>query len=356
MKRSDAALPQGPAIWICGDCHLSNLGPLADADGDVQVQIRDLDQTVIGNPAHDIIRLTFSLAMTSRGADLPGVITARVVEQVVVGYTRGLLGPNEKLAKPDSINHVLKKAEKRTWTHLAKERLEDTEPTIPLSKRFWPITTRERAGIRKMMATEEIRRLATAVSCRDDTDQVRMLDAAYWVKGCSSLGLLRYAVLLRVGTSGDPETSLCLLDIKQAVKASAPRAPRARMPRDNGKRIVTGACHLAPNLGERMTAGTLQGQSVFVRELRPQDLKIELDRVDADEAMAMARYLGAVVGRAHAAQMTSAQRSRWAAELEGNQPATLNAPYWLWRAVVELMQAHVGGYLEHCRAYATTHT
>jgi len=24
--------PQGPSVWICGDCHLGNLGPIADAD------------------------------------------------------------------------------------------------------------------------------------------------------------------------------------------------------------------------------------------------------------------------------------------------------------------------------------
>src|ERR1700712_5553687 len=55
-------LPEGPAIWICGDCHTGNLGPVANAKGRVEIQIRDLDQTVIGNPAHDIIRLGLSLA------------------------------------------------------------------------------------------------------------------------------------------------------------------------------------------------------------------------------------------------------------------------------------------------------
>src|SRR5579863_5241631 len=50
-------IPRGPPIWICGDCHVGNLGPLADRDGNIDVQIRDLDQTVIGNPAHDLIRL-----------------------------------------------------------------------------------------------------------------------------------------------------------------------------------------------------------------------------------------------------------------------------------------------------------
>jgi len=85
-SRSAARLPAGPAIWICGDCHLSNLGPVADARGRVDVQIRDLDQSVIGNPAHDLIRLGLSLAAAARGSDLPGVTTARMVEEMVEGY------------------------------------------------------------------------------------------------------------------------------------------------------------------------------------------------------------------------------------------------------------------------------
>src|SRR6202035_2359209 len=62
LESGPANVPAGPSVWICGDCHLGNLGPLADSRGHVAVQIRDLDQTVIGNPAHDVIRLALSLA------------------------------------------------------------------------------------------------------------------------------------------------------------------------------------------------------------------------------------------------------------------------------------------------------
>src|SRR5437868_445246 len=31
-------IPMGPPIWICGDCHLGNLGPLADADHQIAIQ------------------------------------------------------------------------------------------------------------------------------------------------------------------------------------------------------------------------------------------------------------------------------------------------------------------------------
>jgi len=55
LEAGPGAIPEGPPVWIRGDCHIGNLGPLADIKGRVAVQIRDLDQTVIGNPAHDLI-------------------------------------------------------------------------------------------------------------------------------------------------------------------------------------------------------------------------------------------------------------------------------------------------------------
>jgi uncharacterized protein (DUF2252 family) len=64
-------IPKGPAVWICGDCHVGNLGPLGDADGKINIQIRDFDQTVIGNPAHDLIRLGLSLFRPARCDDGP---------------------------------------------------------------------------------------------------------------------------------------------------------------------------------------------------------------------------------------------------------------------------------------------
>ena len=89
-QQKRGSLPEGPAIWICGDCHAGNLGPVAALDGRIAIQIRDLDQTVIGNPAHDIIRLALSLATASRGSDLPGVTTAHILEQVIEGYQAAL--------------------------------------------------------------------------------------------------------------------------------------------------------------------------------------------------------------------------------------------------------------------------
>jgi uncharacterized protein (DUF2252 family) len=355
LERGNRAVPKGPSIWICGDCHAGNLGPLAAADGKIQVQIRDLDQTVIGNPNHDLIRLALSLSSAARGSDLPGVTTAHMLEQMMIGYQRALSGPRAQDTvesdKPDCIRVVMRRAMSRTWKHLARERLRDLKPNIPKGERFWPLAKQERQALEELFAQEAVRKLVACLKSRPDDAKIDVLDAAYWMKGCSSLGRLRFAVLLNV-SHRKSDDEFCLIDIKEATPAAAPRARDAKMPRDNGKRVVEGARHLSPALGERMMAARLLGRSVVLRELMPQDLKLEIDRLTRAEAIDSARYLAEVLGKAHARQMDAATRRAFSATFKARRSPRLDAPSWLWSSVVELISTHEAAYLEHCRRYA----
>jgi uncharacterized protein (DUF2252 family) len=356
QNRGKRAVPQGPPVWICGDCHVGNLGPLADSSGEIHVQIRDLDQTVIGNPNHDLIRLALSLASAARGSALPGVTTAHMLEHMMAGYEDALGGPKRRskvATKPECVRVVMRRAMNRTWKHLARERLRDVKPNIPLGERFWPLTRQESNAIRELFRGEPLRRMVASLKFRDHDTNVEVLDAAYWMKGCSSLGRLRFAVLLGLGTGKKADLDeFCLVDVKEAISAAAPRAPGARMPHDNGKRVVEGARQLSPALGDRMMPARLLNRSVFLRELMPQDLKLEIDRLSREEAISAARYLAAVVGKAHAQQMDASTRLEFRRSLKSHRSKRLDAPSWLWSSVVELAATHEAAYLQHCRAYA----
>lgn len=349
-------MPQGPDVWICGDCHVGNLGPVAGTDGKIAVEIRDLDQTVVGNPAHDLIRLGLSLAMAARGSDLPGVTTARMIERVVEGYEEAFAPAADdgrlqaERGMPHSIKHVMRQAARRSWKHLADERIEGIEPVIPLGKRFWPLTDPERKSVFDLFEDKAVRRLATSLRSREDGADVRVIDAAYWKKGCSSLGRLRMAVLVAIG-HGNAKRH-CLMDIKEAIKAAAPCSPEAFMPANDADRVVTGARALSPFLGDRMFATHLVDRSVFLRELLPQDLKFEFEHLTQDEAIEVAGYLAYVVGRSHARQLEASDKAAWMAELGRRRTRTLAAPSWLWDSVVDLVASHEAAYLNHCRHHA----
>jgi uncharacterized protein (DUF2252 family) len=358
QERGGRAVPKGPPVWICGDCHVGNLGPLAAADGSIHIQIRDFDQTVIGNPNHDLIRLALSLSSAARGSDLPGVTTAHMLEQMMIGYRRALMGSRGQNSiesdKPECIRIAMRSALSRTWKHLARERLKDLKPNIPKGERFWPVTKDEERAIEQLFDRENVRKLVASLKSRPDNAKIEVLDSAYWMKGCSSLGKLRFAVLLNVSHRKSKNDEFCLMDIKEARPAAAPHAHAAKMPTDNGQRVVEGAKRLSPALGQRMMAGKLLGRSVVLRELMPQDLKLEIDQLTRTEAVNSARYLAEVVGKAHARQMDPTTRKAFAASFGRRKGARLDAPSWLWSSVVELATAHEAAYLEHCRSYALT--
>jgi uncharacterized protein (DUF2252 family) len=348
-KHSAQSLPEGPPIWICGDCHVGNIGPLADSDGKIEIQIRDLDQTVVGNPAHDLVRLALSLATAARGSDLPGITVVKMMEQMVEGYEQALTTPKTKVKADEDdlapIRKVLEQSRRRRWHHLAKERIEDVKPEIPLGKRFWMLEEKERASIDELFQHEVVKAKILELKGRKSGTKISVVDAAYWMKGCSSLGRLRYAVLLGIGKKDD--RSYCLIDLKEATRAAAPQIKMEV--HNDAERVVTGASNLSPNLGQRMLAVELLGKDLVMRELMPQDLKFDLDRLTQEEAVAAARYLAGVVGKAHGRQMDRKMRSAWLAKLKKQHSKSLDAPSWLWSSVVSLIADHESAYLEHCR-------
>ena len=345
------ALPAGPPVWICGDCHVGNLGPIVDRRGGIEIQIRDLDQTTIGNPAHDLVRLALSLASVARGSDLPGAATAQLMDCMAAGYAEGLAAPERPAdgtpahPEPRTVATVRRKALGRKWHHLARERLGDVKPTIPLGRKFLKLTDDERWELGVLLDSPEVKSLILALNRRSERARVELLDAAYWMKGCSSLGKLRYAALVHL--SGERKDKLSLIDIKEAVGSVAPAL--GEVPPDHARRVVAGARALSPNLGDRMAAATLAGRSVVIRELMPEDLKLEMEQFTREEAVVAARYLAAVVGRAHGRQMEPDARAAWSRELASRGD---RVPSWLWDPVVKLLVRHEGAYLEHCRQQA----
>jgi uncharacterized protein (DUF2252 family) len=156
----------------------------------------------------------------------------------------------------------------------------------------------------------------------------------------------------RIGKGGYKNGGLCLIDIKEASKAAAPKAAHSGIPMNNARRVVEGACKLSPFLGQRMLASKLLGRDVFIRELMPQDLKLELDQLTREEATSAARYLAMIVGKAHGRQMDVATRRKWRKQLDHHHSKKVDAPSWLWESVVQLVASHESAYLEHCRMYA----
>jgi uncharacterized protein (DUF2252 family) len=133
----------------------------------------------------------------------------------------------------------MKQAIKRSWKQMAKEHIRDTTPTIPLGKNFWVLAKNERTAVKTLFGQKDTQKLVTMLRSRPDDAPVKVLDAAYWMKGCSSLGLMRIAVLLQVGKKA--KNDLCLIDMKEAINPIAPADAKSSIPKNNAERVVQGA-------------------------------------------------------------------------------------------------------------------
>lgn len=345
-------LPEGPAVWICGDCHLGNIGALADIEGRVRMQIRDLDQTTIGNPAYDLVRLTLSVVTAGLTAPLSGLAVVRMIEAIAVGYAAGLDDPEGKdEGNEDSaiVETTRRRALGRRWRHLSEERLHGKSARLPRGKRFLDPTFAEKEGFERLLREPGF---ATRVLGLEPGggEELSLVDAAYWVKGCSSLGKLRMAGLVRI-SGAKHRSKVALVDVKQAVPALAPTAPGAAIPADPAQRVAEGARVLSPALGERMIPARIGEIPVIVRELLPQDLKIVAEQFSKAEGVRVARSLAEVVGRAHGRQLTPEARQAWHRQVEADGWDD-RAPHWLWSSVTTLMGQHQSGYLALCRDVA----
>ena len=222
---------------------------------------------------------------------------------------------------------------------------------IPLGDKFWPLEQSERDALAELVTEPEVAALVLSLDAKDRNRTVRLVDAAYWMKGCSSLGLLRFAALVGL-KNAKGRSDYALIDLKEATTPIAPAAKGAKMPADQAARVVEAARALSPHLGSRMVAARALDRSLFVRELSPQDLKLEVEQFSAGQAVKAARYLAFVVGKAHARQMDTDTRHEWASVLDADRRGAIDAPNWLWESVVSLAGSHEAGYLEHCRRYA----
>jgi uncharacterized protein (DUF2252 family) len=119
-------------------------------------------------------------------------------------------------------------------------------------------------------------------------------------------------LLFEFGKKKKNSEGFCLVDIKEAMPAGAPDSAKTPMPRDYAERVVEGARKLSPFLMQRMRAGHFSGTPAVLRELLPQDLKLEMDQLTREEAIGAARFLASVVGTAHAQQMDTGGRKKMA--------------------------------------------
>ena len=332
-------LDKGPpgAGWIAGDLHLENFGAFRpDADFDdgesTAFDLNDFDDCTIGPQRYDVLRLSTSLLLAARELGCDGPRALSLCEGMLTAYAKHARANVAMPSPPPSIAALVKTASNRTGEALLQARtsVAKGERRFVRGERYLELDADVRRAVPKAFE-DYVRSLGKSV--RPKSSHCAVVDAAFRVAGTGSLGALRVAVLV----SG--KGCNWVFDMKEEREPSSSRLVAPPL-LDGAKRVLAGlrACLSSPP----RLAGTslLLGAPMVVRRLAPQEDKLDLSMVAPAELPALARYLGALVGRAHKRGTTTASKRAWKQdELER-----------IVDQAVRLAGIHEGAYLALCRA------
>jgi uncharacterized protein (DUF2252 family) len=308
-----AAGPAGEG-WIQGDAHLENFGAYSPArleDGDwkkghATFHLNDFDEAAQGPWRWDVLRLTTSLLLSGRELGQGGPAVLALCERLLASYVDTAFSEAPLPAPPPPVARLVERVDGRSRKKLLDDRtqVENHHRHFARGERYLEAPEEARHQVPAALALFAER---SAAHGGPKLEQLEIVDVAFRVAGTGSLGALRIAVLTR-GKGG--EDGNWLFDLKEQVPPSiAVLAPQA-LSGSRAQQVETAfrACVEPP---PRMMGTSLLGEhDVLVRRLTPQEDKLSLSQLKAEELDGLAAYLGALLGSAHR-RGRSAEVPRW---------------------------------------------
>ena len=336
--------PRGEG-WLVGDCHLENFGAYrvaalstretreTRARETVVFDLNDFDDAFVGPWRYDVLRLLTSLILGGRELGTDGPRTLALADSLLRAYTNAAFHARKPPPPPHVIAALIEKVRKRT-----RKELLDARTTMVRGERRFVRGPRYETLPKKLREKAErafakfVKRLPSAE--RPPKEALEVVDAAFRVAGTGSLGCLRVAVLVR--GKGGPDGAW-IFDMKEEDTPSA--ACLVRAPRLEAADRVATAVRACVSQTPRMIGTTkLRGSSMFTRRLAPQEDKLDLTKLAAQDMEPLASYLGALLGAAHRRGAKRAPKKPW---------NDRDRAHLLYQAI-ELAGLHEAMYLAYC--------
>lgn len=321
LKRPDLA--DGPAAegWIVGDMHLENFGaykpePIAKEDGakkkGVRFDLNDFDDALVGPWRLDVLRLCVSMLLGGRELGANGVVALSLVDRLLGAWSRSAFdGDGAPETPPPPVRALMDQVHVRSKAQLLDAR---TKPHGSGNARRF-IRGPRYADLPKPITMEVPKAFQRYVDALPDEDRpgkgaLEIVDCALRIAGTGSLGGLRVAVLVK--GKGGPDGNW-IFDLKEQGSPSAEALGSVPSGMTPGERVATAYKTCVARPPKMIGVTKLANLSMLVRKLSPQEDKLNLRRLRGADLPALATYLGALLGSAHARGATKPPRSRWSA-------------------------------------------
>jgi uncharacterized protein (DUF2252 family) len=287
LAEQTSALPDAPLVWACGDLHLENFGSFQGDDALAHFDLNDFDEGALARATWELSRFVAGVFVAARSLELTPAQAESLAAGFLDAYQRALRAGKAGSVEQDTADGMVK-----TLLHQVSSRqrakLVDSYTTSKNGKlqlgldshHMLPVTNRQREDVARW--------LGDFARSQPEPAFFEIVDVARHVAGLGSLGLDRFAILVR----GDRDGSPAILDGKQAAPSSLSKFSKQRQPDwpSESERIVT--------IQRRMQAATpaltdpvkLGHGGYVLREMQPSE-----DRLSLKDAKAHPQLVGGVI-------------------------------------------------------------
>jgi uncharacterized protein (DUF2252 family) len=267
------SLPYSPLVWTSGDLHIENFGSYKSANGLVYFDLNDFDEAVLAPALWELARMVTSIFVAFDALEIGDEEGFRMAKVYIKSYCEILIKGKALYIEPQVAQGIVctflsavasrKKKDllqKKTIRKKGKiSLLLDDDRHLPVDK---PLKKALKNHINDWIKNNN-----------DSPYNYKVADAVFRIAGTGSVGVKRYAFLLK---SVNDHDSYLLLDMKQATPSSLKPYVKAPQPKwqseaDRMLTIQTRMQNISPAL---LSTTVFDKESYVIQEMQPTKDKI----------------------------------------------------------------------------------
>ncbi len=262
-------VPAGPTAWISGDLHLENFGSFRSDNNQVYFDLNDFDEAILAPATWEIARLVTSIFIAFETLGIEEKRAQKMATLFIKSYSATLQKGKPRYIEPniakgivgDFLNAVNNRKqrvilEKRTVQKRHKLEIMKEDPRhFVLSK---PLRRELFAHVEEWLKTDDY-----------SPYNYQVIDVVFRLAGTGSIGLKRYAFLLK--TLNKVGEKYMLIDMKQAVPSSLQPFSTLTQPawESEASRIISVQKRMQNHSPALLSTSYFKGDSFVMQEMQP---------------------------------------------------------------------------------------
>jgi uncharacterized protein (DUF2252 family) len=263
------SFPKGPLGWICGDLHLENFGSYRSSNDQVYFDLNDFDEAILAPVTWEVVRLVTSIFIGFGSLGIEDEKAEKMAKLFLRNYAATLL-----TGKPDYVEAAMATGiicDFLSGVAKRKQRIILDKRTVLKKRRLHIITdSPKHFKIAAELKTELYAHVDAWLKIDDNSPyNYKVIDGVFRLAGTGSLGLERYAFLLK--SLNETGFKYILLDMKEAAPSSLGPVVTGKQPawKSEADRVVSAQRRMQNRCPALLSTSDFRGKSFIMQEMQP---------------------------------------------------------------------------------------